>query len=196
MKKYKTTVTLLPYWQWTKTEHIRMWECTECLWHMNFELDEGFLLEDGWRHAEVVRTVPNHRSARLIQAEVYINAHAWIGRAKQWWSPAQLAQLFATVVKLTRTFTALFFSLARKLGVLQLSLQHHILSSTFVWRGSVSFYLSNVFISARGSTVWINAGDIYKTIPRRWDVSRATLVFWGFGWVFNHNFMSVTLSNE
>lgn len=162
---------------------------------MNFELDMGFPLEVGRRHARVARTVANHRYARLIQAEVYIGAHAWIGRAKQWWSPAQLAQLFTAVVKLTRTFTALF-SLARKLGVRQLSLQYRILLSVFVWRGKVSFHFSNVFISARGSTVWINAGDIYKTLRRRWDVSRATLVFWGFGWVCNHHFISLTLANE
>lgn len=43
---------------------------------MNFELDKGFLLEVGWRHAKVGRTVANHRYARLIQAEVYISAHA------------------------------------------------------------------------------------------------------------------------
>lgn len=163
--------------------------------HMNFELDKGFLLQIGGRHAKVARTVANHRWARLIQAVVYISAHACIGRAKQWWSPAQLAQLFTAVVKLTRTFTALF-SLARKLGVLGLSLQYHILLSMFVWQGNVSFYFSNVFISARGSTVWINAGDIYKTLPRRWDVSRATLVFWGFGWVCNHHFISLNLANE
>lgn len=103
---------------------------------MDFELDKGFLLKVGRRHAKVARTVANHRWARLIQAEVYISAHACIGLAKQWWSPAQLAKLFTAVVKLTRTLTALF-SLARKLGVLQFSLQYHILLSMFVWRGNV-----------------------------------------------------------
>lgn len=49
---------------------------------MNFELDKAFLLEVGRRHAKAACTVANHRWARLIQAEVYISAHACVGRAK------------------------------------------------------------------------------------------------------------------